>query len=712
MFESMRRTLFACGVFLFACRGLAGAADLPSVALPATAAPALNGTIDDSWAKAASLTVGYDFTYRRPAAAPAHVRVTQDGTALYVAFDVIQTGGITANQHTNGSSVQNDDYVGVYLDPQGQRGFQYAFFANPNGARYQTSTENSAYAPEWTAVASPTASGYVVTMRIPLGIMRSGGSHTWQAQFVHFAVGTNSLDVWVYSPIATSATDPVFIGTLSGVGVAPAGGTGAASRNPVRFQPYALGEATSVENGGSTSRVGADFSLPFTPTASFVGTLHPDYSNVESDQQTIAPTAFARQYNEVRPFFTQLSSFFNERINCTNCPQTLYTPSIPTFGQGYGIEGTQGRASFAAFDALGEDRTDQAETVNYSYEDSRQNFSWNLQRVNAAADGINDNTTTLDGGYLNQHTHFLAYSNNGVESGTLVTDPSLGTYHDLGLGYVTATSVVVAGLQRIGAQFDPLDGYTAQSDILGYQAYASRTLNFTPKFWLHDIVVSDYFARYNNHFEQLSQTDSNPFVKLDLRDLLQFQFFISTTGVRTVSNEFLPFDGNGILAGYRMNTNTPTYVQYSGGPYYHGFLDAWTYLMTLPVTRRVHLTLETDEDKYDTTHPGEESTNQWLERASLDWQLSKEFQFDVGVRRIIGGNLPASYQALTYNTTVCATNLYQPGCFVNAGNVSVAAHFLLRRNEFYLVYGNANNLSTEPALFFKWIRYVGAEKGT
>jgi hypothetical protein len=267
-------------------------------------------------------------------------------------------------------------------------------------------------------------------------------------------------------------------------------------------------------------------------------------------------------------------------------------------------------------------------------------------------------------------------------------------------------------LQRIGAQFAPLDGYTAQSDILGYQAYASRTFNFTPKYWLHDIVVSDYFARYNNHFDQLSQTDSNPFVKLDLRDLLQFQFFTSATGVRTVSNEFLPFDGNGILAGYRVNTNTPSYVQYSGGPYYHGHLVAWTYLTTLPVARRIHLGLETDEDKYLTAYAGEVTTNQWLERVSLDWQFSRELQFDVGVRRIIGGNLPASYEALTYNTTVCATNLYQPGCFVNAGNVSVAAHFLLRRNEFYLVYGNANNLSTEPALFFKWIRYVGAEKGT
>jgi hypothetical protein len=675
------------------------------------AAPTVTGTIDDSWSKAATLTIAYDFTYRRPAAVPAHVRVTQDGTALYVAFDVTQ-GSITASQHTNGSSVQNDDYVGVYLDPQGQRGFQYGFFANPNGARYQTSSENSAYAPEWTAVAKTTPTGYVVTMRIPLDVTRSSGSHSWQVQFVHFTVATNALDVWAYSPNATSPTDPTFIGAVTGIGVAPAGVKAAAARNAVRLQPYALSESTSAENGGSTSRIGADFSIPITPTASLVGTLHPDYSNVESDQQTIAPTAFARQYNEVRPFFTQLSSFFNSKFNCSNCPQTLYTPSIPTFGQGYGIEGTQGRLSFAGFDALGEGRNDQAQTINYGYEDPGQTISLNAQRVNVAAYGLNDNTDTLDGGYFDQRAHVFLYSNNGVETGTLVTDPSLGTYHDLGLGYLTTLTTVTAGIQRIGAQFAPLDGYTAQSDILGYQIYGSQTFNFASKRLLHDIVINDYYARYNNHFDLLSQTDENAQVNFDFRDLMTVHVYGAWNGVRTFANEFLPFDGSGALWGYRINTNTPTYVAYTGGPYYHGHLIAWNYLTTLPVAKRIHLAFETDEDKYLTAHAGELTTNQWLERVSLDWQFSRELQFDVGVRRIIGGNLPASYQALTYNTAVCAENLYQPGCFVNAGNVSVAAHFLLRRNEFYLVYGNANNLSTEPALFFKWIRYVGAEKGT
>jgi hypothetical protein len=708
----MKRLLFNLFVFLLAWRGVALAADPPTIAAPAVSAPAVAGTIDDSWSKAATVMLADDYTYRRAATESTKAYIMEDGSAIYVAFNVTQNEGITANQHTNGSSVQNDDYVGIYLDPQGQRGFSYAFFANPNGARYQTSSENSAYAPEWNAVAKRTSSGYTVTMRIPLDIMRTGGSQSWRVQFVRFTVATNALDVWSYSPIASSATDPTFIGTINGIGVAPAGGKSVAARNPLRLQPYALSEATSAVNGGSTSRVGADFSIPITPTASLVGTVHPDYSNVEADQQTIAPTAFARQYNEVRPFFTQLSSFFDSHFNCTNCPQTLYTPSIPTFAQGYGIEGTQGHFNFAGFDALGDGRTDQAQTINYSYEDPGQSIALNAQRVNVAAYGLNDTTNTLDGGYFDQRAHVFLYSNNGVETGTLVTDPSLGTYHDLGLGYLTPLTIVTGGIQRIGADFAPLDGYTAQSDILGYQIYTSQTFNFAPKRLLHDIVVSNYFARYNNHFDLLSQTDSDPQINFDFRDLMTIHVYGVWNGVRTFANEFLPFDQTGAMVGYRFNTNTPTYVMFSGGPYYHGHLVAWTYLTTLPVTRRIHVALETDQDKYLTAYAGEATTDQWLERASVDWQLSREFQFDVGVRRIIGANLPNSIQPLTYAAAPCVVNPYIPGCFVNAGNVSIAAHFLQARNEFYVVYGNANNLATEPALFFKWIRYVGAGKGT
>ncbi|HTV91750.1 MAG TPA: sugar-binding protein [Verrucomicrobiae bacterium] len=714
------RGVFRAAVLLVCAAALPAAADdaPPTLTLPAAPAPAMDAGLNQSWDGAATVHLRYDFTYRRPATSPATVRVTQDGTALYVAFDVTQKA-VIANQHTNGSSVLSDDYVGVYLDPQGTEGFSYAFFANPIGTRYQTSSENSAYAPEWTAIAHATPNGYEVLLRIPLNIVRAGGSHDWRMQFVRFAQATNSLDVWAYSPVASSPSDPTFIGRVNGIGIAPAGLASSRARNPARFQPYALSESTSAEHGGSTSRVGADFSLPLTPTASFVGTLHPDYSNVESDQQTIAPTAFARQYVEVRPFFTQLASNFYQNFICVACPQTLYTPAIPKFSQGFGAEGTQGRVTFAALDALGVARTDQAETANYAYEDSRQLYGIDTERVAVDAYGLNDDTVSLGLGYLNQHTHFGLYSNNVFESGSLVTDGSQSQDREYGVLYSTATSSYVVGVQRIGAQFDPLDGYVAQNDILGYQSLLQHTFNFTPSFWLHDLNVTNYYARYNNHLGLLSQTDEQPQVRLDFKDLLTVKAYLSSQGIRTIENEFLPFNGNGFNVGYRETTNTPSYVQYTGGPYYHGELDAWTYLSTLPVTRRIHLALETDQDKYLTAHPGEVSTDQWLERASLDWQPNKAWQFDVGVRRIIGPNLPNAVQAPAYESiyapastcNIATGNPYQSGCFVNAGNVSLALHYLRGHNEFYFVYGNANNLSTEPALFVKWILYIGAQKG-
>ncbi len=163
----------------------------------------------------------------------------------------------------------------------------------------------------------------------------------------------------------------------------------------------------------------------------------------------------------------------------------------------------------------------------------------------------------------------------------------------------------------------------------------------------------------------------------------------------------MPFDGNGLLVGYKFSTATPDYIEYSGGPYYHGDLDAWTYIATLPLVRKVHLSLETDRDTYFTRYPGETSGTQWLERASLDFQFNREAQFDLGARRLFGPSLPTSYAPPDFTP-------------IDAGNVSAAFHFLARNGhgELYVVYGDPNSLATKPALFVKYIRYIGAPKGT
>jgi hypothetical protein len=115
----------------------------------------------------------------------------------------------------------------------------------------------------------------------------------------------------------------------------------------------------------------------------------------------------------------------------------------------------------------------------------------------------------------------------------------------------------------------------------------------------------------------------------------------------------------------------------------------------------VKVTFEADRSAYFTQYPAEPGGTQWLERASLDYQLNREAQFDLGVRRVLGSPLPVSYAAPVFTP-------------VDASNVTAAFHYLARNGhgEFYLVYGDPNSLATTPALFLKYILYLGAPKGT
>ncbi len=676
------------------------AGDLPATDVPLlSTAPSIDGTIGTAWATAATLELRSDFTNRRAADEPTTVRIAQDGQAIDVAFDVTQREPIIAATVTNGSSVTSDDYVEVALSPNGPLGFQYAFYANTRGARYQTSSENSAYAPPWQAAVAHHTGGYTVTLRVPLAIVRSGGRTEWRAQFFRATVAANALDVWAFDPHASNANDATFFGTLRGVG---AHATAAATRPRPRAQVYALGELTPRSNGGDTSRVGADIALPIAPTASLVASFHPDYSNVETDQQSISPTAFPRSYEEVRPFFTQAAQSFNYTTSCTNCPELLYTPAIPTYRDAYAVEGTRGPLTFAAFDAVGAGRDDSAEALDYDTSNASQALGLNVQSVTVnETGGLRDQVNSLATGYTNQHTHFGAYLNYGAESGTAVADGRGATYYQTGLVYATATTIGLLAWQHVGSDFAPLDAYVAQNDISGPQLYASDTLPFKSKTILHDIVVSSFDADLTNHLGRPSQNDASAQVNFDFSNLATVHAYYGESAVRTIEDEFLPFDGSGFLAGYKFETATPSYIEYTGGSYYHGRLDSWTYLTTLPLVTKVRLTLEADRNSYFTSDRMEMGGTQWLERPTLDVQFNRETQFDVGLRRIIGPQLPVAYAAPNFTA-------------IDAGNVTVALHYLARsgRDEVYLVYGDPNSLATTPAFFAKYILYLGAPKGT
>jgi hypothetical protein len=654
--------------------------------------PKLDGTLDDPvWKTGAHVQLGWNSTYLRAAAQTTDAYVLVDDKNLYVAYVAKQVEPLTATVHTNDVGLGTDDIVRTFLFPSGDRGFEYFFAANPIGTRYANSSENAAYSPAWDAVTTRTSDGYIVTERIPLAIMRGDGRSTWRIQFDRRIVANNSEQLeWAHDPAQRGDDDVVYTGYLTGM----RGGT-AGTKPKARANLYALGALAAPSVGGSTSRVGMDLAVPVTATASFLATFHPDYSNVELDQQSISPTAFARQFQEVRPFFTQGATFYNN-FNCNDCAgfPLLYTPNIPTPRDGFAIEGTQGPIRFGAFDSLANGRTDTSQAVAYRSNDHRKNLLY--QRSTVDLPGLHDVAEYGQFQFGNAH-NFSVYVTQGRERGSLVATPSEGNYAEYGINYYTPKQAVFAAYHDLGAQYSPIDSFTQINDIHGPSVYTYKEWDFDPKNFVTTMTLSQDYQHYHSRAGVVNDTYANTDLMISTNN--KFQLMLSTGA------QYLFFPGtpgdyanqNGIFVSYNGNSSTPTTFSYNVGRFGPGYLHSIARGTTLKMGPRATLSLEADDTIQNMD--GGERFVQWLERASVGVQIDPRTSLAFGVRRIFG---IGPY-------FVAPGSMPQPQTFTN---LSAAFYKRFGPSEIYVVYGDPNQLRTRPAFIVKYILYVGAQKGT
>ncbi|MBV8245038.1 MAG: hypothetical protein JOZ38_03870 [Candidatus Eremiobacteraeota bacterium] len=690
------------------------AMNVPTVTNP----PAVDGTLGPAWQQGIKVDLGYDRQTKAASSERTTAYLLTDGKALYVAFDAVQTRtAIVTNEHTNMVGVDTDDEVKVALWPSGGSGLNYQFIATPIGVRYQYSSENLVYEPTWAAIGNVHTGGYVVTMRIPLSIMRGAKQSEWLINLTRWEPTTGSLYAWSGGATFQGTTDTNYARPLTGMPVL------AAQKPQPRAGVYALGELASPSIGGSTSRAGADLAIPITAGTSFLAALHPDVSNVEQDQQSIAPTAFRRFINETRPMFTQGANFYNN-FECDACPNelSLYTPNIPTPRNGYAVEGHEGQFSFGAFDAVGVDRNDAAQSV--VYRTKPRNLFYELQRVavngtpadnNSIFTNVHDYTTQFST-KLDDLKHKFVYANFADETGSLVTDPNLAKFKEIGGGWYGPTWFCGGGVRSLGAQYNPYDGFVSNNNIGGYGVFCQNT--WLPTHGkLKSFNVNGFIDRYHGanlpqnpgytgpEISGLDQTDSNFAIDLVTRSLWEFQANVGSSYLYTnvsatpiVQYLMAPVTQESTTLIYRSGTSTPTTYTFQQGNYGNGRLISYFRNTTFKVGTRGAFTLEADDTRqYLPTGP----VIQWLERASFAYQTNANDSVAVGVRRIIGtppfpngGN-----NICTTNTLICT-------------NLSFAYHKRLPHDELYVIYGDASQLTTTPQFIIKLIHYVGGEKGT
>src|SRR5579883_2769530 len=259
-----RNTFILAPVLLLLSGGPAAAAVafpqtyLGTVQVPsATSAPAIDGSLGGAaWKNAARFQLAYDLRDRKPAGEVTTVYLMADAAYLYVGVDAKQSAPVRATEHTDMVGLDTDDEFQIDLWPNGTSGFRYKFTSTPIGTHYEYSTENNSFEPTWQSAGKIVPGGYVITMKIPLAVMHGTGSGGWRMQLIRYEPATNISYVWSYGPNQQGFNDVNFAGYADGLPRL------AALKAKPRVGVYALGSIAAASAGGSTSRAGADFSLP------------------------------------------------------------------------------------------------------------------------------------------------------------------------------------------------------------------------------------------------------------------------------------------------------------------------------------------------------------------------------------------------------------------------------------------------------------------
>jgi hypothetical protein len=685
-----------------------------------------------------------NITTRSAAQQQTQAYVLYDDHNLYVAFQVQQSGiPITASQGTNDIGFGIDDFVGIGVDPSGAGTQAYYFETTPLGTRYESANENVRYRPTWQSAATKTATGWSAVMIIPLDVLRipHGGAQTWRFQFVRAIAANGEHYVWAFDGLMQDGPTgiwPTFADTrwwAAGSGVQIAATT--AARPRPRANIYGLeslgrdGNLFAQANGAfapqSVRHYGIDVSVPVTPTINFVGTLDPDFSNVEVDQQTIAPQEFRRQLAEYRPFFSQGAVFLNATTSGRSLAGAIssgsnfvfFSPDIGPFDRGAKVEGTFGDQSFGALSFRGYDQTtgntfdDQA----FGYEHALPDRSFLYWTDGALAHhSLAGDDATVEGGAeaRNLKSGLIGYVDYAFENGSWVPQGHADEVESF-VDIHKPNYEVNVGLLNVSPNYNPIDGYTANSDIRGPQGLMDFTGGSSRgiKNWFVFIQAdrfedesgavhqADAGAAINVTFANKFSVDGIGPTAGELRSygipsgpgctgaIVGASFFTGFPCYRDGTTQ--AFDLTNVPIGYGDGTPAPVDADYSWGTFGTNDLHLFTLTTTREIGHKLTLGLEYD-GTYERAFSDSILDSQWLRRASIGYNLSSESTFTLSLRSIngYGGFAPA-----------VGTNL----------GLAYQQRFL-NGDELYINYGTPASPTTLNRLIVKFIFHTGADTGT
>lgn len=286
---------------------LAPAPEIPAVRLAKP--PAIDGRIEEAeWATAPVFTgKGFDEETGSEGPEPSEFRLAYDERFIYFAARLTdsQPNRIKATQFRTNVSLSGDDFVGFYLDPFGTLSDINNFDMNPAGATNIRVNGGRAAKREWLgameARSRRTDTGWEVEARIPWNVLRlpKAGKNDLRINF--YRVLSRVQRSYIHEDIANGKINntPVW----KGVEV-PA----KTNERSIKLLPYTYG---GYENRrGIIANSGLDLKYNLTDDLDLIGSINPDFRNIENQVLSNDFSYFERLAGETRPFFLEGQDYF------------------------------------------------------------------------------------------------------------------------------------------------------------------------------------------------------------------------------------------------------------------------------------------------------------------------------------------------------------------------------------------------------------------
>ncbi len=426
--------------------------------------PRIDGQLDeDLWTSLPPVSEFFQFDPINGARASEETFVwaAYDQNHLYFAFLMrdSQPERIWA-ELTPRNAYENNDSITVILDTYNDKRTSIGFTVNPRGVQKNTLETI------WKSGAVIRSEGWSAEMAIPFKSLRFSPEEDqiWGINFERYIHRLNEQDYWT----DVDRDVPLLhqMGELSGL-------TGVRPGYNLEFFPYA-GVRSSRWDGEEDDKLaaGLDVKYGIRPNLILDMTASPDFSEVESDPFIYQRTPYETYFEELRPFFSEGSRYFQlatESGHFFGGPRLsmFYSRRISNPEIAAKVSGKTGGYSFGLLEALNqEDQGDNLYSVIRIQKDIFKNSQIGIYYAGMNTEGDHNRNFAVDYNFNFKDIYYLR-GMSGLSSNHGTSGGSTGM-HVIQIERDADAGIQLEGnFQRIEENVDIRTGFVTQTDIQG-----------------------------------------------------------------------------------------------------------------------------------------------------------------------------------------------------------------------------------------------------